>query len=220
MCTLPPTVCWSCIMMTPCTPTSRATPEVHTASRIRAPSCTSAQCAPSSRAMSAACASARSTRPSIRNSNRPTASGFPRSMRSSRCSAPSVRRRHGSSWRSRLIRPGRSCQPHRQCWQNAPSPSCARGVAHRMTIIAFDWRAVMAVKRFAPEIPTSYLTFEGKDSTEWNTIEIGRPGAAVWMGGLDVDAHAGSVPRAIAAADRPDVRRQLQAQSKGAPPPP
>ena len=76
----------------------------------------------------------------------------------------------------------------------------ARGVAGRAQIIAFDWRAVMAAQRLAPEIPTSYLTFEGKDSTEWNTIEIGRPGAVVWMGGLDVDAHGGSVPRAIAAA--------------------
>jgi glycerophosphoryl diester phosphodiesterase len=76
----------------------------------------------------------------------------------------------------------------------------ARGVANRAQIIAFDWRAVMAAQRAAPEIPTSYLTFEGKDANDWNTIEIGRPGAAAWMGGLDVDAYGGSVPRAIAAA--------------------
>ncbi len=76
----------------------------------------------------------------------------------------------------------------------------ARGVSDRVQIIAFDWRAVMAAQRLAPEIPTSYLTFEGKDSTEWNSIEIGRPGAAAWMGGLDVDAYGGSVPQAIAAA--------------------
>ncbi|MCE2903067.1 MAG: glycerophosphodiester phosphodiesterase family protein [Gemmatimonas sp.] len=76
----------------------------------------------------------------------------------------------------------------------------SRGVADRSQVIAFDWRAAMAVQRLAPEIPTSYLTFEGKDSTEWNTIEIGHPGAAAWMGGLDVDDHGGSVPRAIAAA--------------------
>ena len=75
-----------------------------------------------------------------------------------------------------------------------------RGVADRAQVIAFDWRAAMAVQRIAPEIPTSYLTFEGEDSTAWNTIEIGRPGGAVWMGGLDVDAHSGSVPRAIVAA--------------------
>jgi hypothetical protein len=34
----------------------------------------------------------------------------------------------------------------------------------------------------------------------WEAPEIGRPGAAIWMGGIDVDAHGGSVPRAIAAA--------------------
>jgi len=76
----------------------------------------------------------------------------------------------------------------------------ARQVADRAQIIAFDWRAVMHVQRIAADIPTSYLTFEGRDSTEWNTIEIGRIGAAAWMGGLDVDAYGGSVPRAIAAA--------------------
>lgn len=76
----------------------------------------------------------------------------------------------------------------------------ARGVADRAQIIAFDWRAVMHAQRIAPEIPTSYLTFEGKDSTDWTTVERQRPGAAAWMGGVDVDEHAGSVPRAIAAA--------------------
>lgn len=76
----------------------------------------------------------------------------------------------------------------------------ARGVAHRSQIIAFDWRAAMAAQRFAPEIPTSYLTFEGKTEKDWNTIEIGRPGKAAWMGGLDVDDFGGSLPRAIAAA--------------------
>lgn len=76
----------------------------------------------------------------------------------------------------------------------------ARGVAHRAQIIAFDWRAVMAAQRAAPNIPTSYLTSEGRDEKDWNTIEIGRPGAAAWMGGLDVDDHGGSIPRAIIAA--------------------
>jgi glycerophosphoryl diester phosphodiesterase len=76
----------------------------------------------------------------------------------------------------------------------------AHGVDDRAQIIAFDWRAVMRVQQIAPSIPTSYLTFEGRDSTDWNTIEIGRPGAAAWMGGVDVDEHGGSVPRAIAAA--------------------
>jgi glycerophosphoryl diester phosphodiesterase len=73
-------------------------------------------------------------------------------------------------------------------------------VEDRAQIIAFDWRAVMRVQQIAPTIPTSYLTFEGRDSTDWNTIEIGRPGAAAWMGGVDVDDHGGSIPRAIAAA--------------------
>ncbi len=72
-----------------------------------------------------------------------------------------------------------------------------RKVAARAQIIAFDWRVLRRVHEIAPEQSTSFLTFEGKD---WNTIEVGKPGPSAWMGGLDVDDHAGSVPQAIKAA--------------------
>ncbi|WP_396208571.1 glycerophosphodiester phosphodiesterase family protein [Gemmatimonas sp.] len=75
----------------------------------------------------------------------------------------------------------------------------ARGVTARTQIIAFDWRAIMAAHRLAPEIPTSVLTAEGRTERDWNTIQIGRTGASEWMGGLDVDSVGGSVPRAIRA---------------------
>lgn len=73
----------------------------------------------------------------------------------------------------------------------------ARGVADRTQIIAFDWRVLMAAHRAAPDIPTSFLTGEGRTERDWNTVQIGRAGASPWLGGLDVDAHGGSVPRAI-----------------------
>ncbi len=72
-----------------------------------------------------------------------------------------------------------------------------RGVAARAQVISFDWRALRRIQSIAPEISTSYLTFEG---TDWNTIEVGQPGASAWMAGLDIDEHGGSVPRAIVAA--------------------
>jgi glycerophosphoryl diester phosphodiesterase len=75
-----------------------------------------------------------------------------------------------------------------------------RGVVGRVQIIAFDWRALRAVHRLAPEIPTSFLTGEGRTERDGNTVQIGRAGASPWLGGLDVDDFGGSVPRAILAA--------------------
>jgi len=73
----------------------------------------------------------------------------------------------------------------------------ARGVVARTQIIAFDWRPLQRVQAIAPEIPTSYLTVESRD---FDSIERGLEGASPWMAGIDVDAHGGSVPRAIHAA--------------------
>jgi glycerophosphoryl diester phosphodiesterase len=73
----------------------------------------------------------------------------------------------------------------------------ARGVHTRTQIIAFDWLAIMAAHRAAPDIPTSVLTGEGRTERDWNTVQIARDGASPWMGGLDVDRFEGSVPRAI-----------------------
>jgi glycerophosphoryl diester phosphodiesterase len=72
-----------------------------------------------------------------------------------------------------------------------------RGVLARAQMIAFDWRVLQRVQQIAPDMSTSYLTFTGKD---WDTIAVGAPGASPWMGGLDIDAFGGSVPRAIVAA--------------------
>lgn len=70
-----------------------------------------------------------------------------------------------------------------------------RGALNRAQVIAFDWRAVRRIQKIAPTVPVSFLTFSGKD---WDTIESGKPGASVWMDGLDVDNFGGSTPRAVA----------------------
>ena len=69
--------------------------------------------------------------------------------------------------------------------------------AGRSTIQSFDWRNVLEVKRLAPEIATGCLSIE---SNNFDTVQraSGRP--SPWLGGLDLAAHGGSVPRLAKAA--------------------
>lgn len=66
----------------------------------------------------------------------------------------------------------------------------------RVTIQSFDWRTLVLVKKLAPEIPLVALTDQqpGED-----TMEPGKPGASMWLGGFDVDDHGGSVPKTVKA---------------------
>lgn len=70
------------------------------------------------------------------------------------------------------------------------------GMADRVTIQSFDWRTLYHAGRIAPEIPRAMLTVE---SPSFDNLERGRPGASPWLGGLDIDDHGGSAPRAIRA---------------------
>jgi glycerophosphoryl diester phosphodiesterase len=69
--------------------------------------------------------------------------------------------------------------------------------AGRVRILSFDWRALAHVQKIAPEIPTVYLSLEGRSL---NNIKAGRPGASPWMAGLDIDDFRGSIPQAVKAA--------------------
>lgn len=62
----------------------------------------------------------------------------------------------------------------------------------RTTLQSFDWRALLEVRRLAPDIPTSCLTIE---SSGMDTM--GRAGAqpSPWLAGFDLAAYGGSVPR-------------------------
>lgn len=70
-------------------------------------------------------------------------------------------------------------------------------VALQTYILSFDWRALKHVQKTAPEIPTVYLSLEGR---KLNNIKPGRQGASPWLAGLDIDDFQGSIPRAVAAA--------------------
>lgn len=67
----------------------------------------------------------------------------------------------------------------------------------RSTLQSFDWRGLIAAKKLAPEIATGCLTIE---STNFDTVgrASGRP--SPWLGGFDLAAHGGSVPRLAKAA--------------------
>jgi glycerophosphoryl diester phosphodiesterase len=72
----------------------------------------------------------------------------------------------------------------------------AAGMESRTTIQSFDWRTLVQARKLAPEIGIVALTDQqpGED-----TMEVGKPGASVWLGGFDVDDHGGSVPKTVKA---------------------
>jgi glycerophosphoryl diester phosphodiesterase len=70
------------------------------------------------------------------------------------------------------------------------------GMASRTTVQSFDWRTLRLLGALAPEIGLVALTDQQPDE---DTVEIGKPGASAWLGELDVDDHAGSVPKLVQA---------------------
>ena len=109
------------------------------------------------------------------------------------------------------------CDPATQLWVEiktnpekpdlTPAPeTVAAAVVHllrmqnftgRVRILSFDWRALVHIHKLEPEIPTVYLSLEGRSL---NNIKVGQPGASPWMAGLDIDDFSGSIPRAVKAA--------------------
>jgi glycerophosphoryl diester phosphodiesterase len=70
------------------------------------------------------------------------------------------------------------------------------GMASRATVQSFDWRTLRLLGALAPEIGLAALTDQQPDE---DTVELGKPGASAWLGELDVDDHAGSVPKLVQA---------------------
>lgn len=70
------------------------------------------------------------------------------------------------------------------------------GAAGRSTVQSFDWRGLLATRRLAPEIATGCLSIE---SNNFDTVRRNDQ-PSPWLGGLDLTAHGGSVPRLARAA--------------------
>jgi glycerophosphoryl diester phosphodiesterase len=72
----------------------------------------------------------------------------------------------------------------------------AAGFAQRTTILSFDWRALQAVQKMAPEIGTVYLSIQ---RPQFDNIGAGKPGVSPWTAGIGHAEH-GSVPKMIRSA--------------------
>ena len=71
------------------------------------------------------------------------------------------------------------------------------GLTRRATIQSFDWRTLLIAQKEAPEIVTVYLTSQ---QGAGDTVQVGKPGASIWLAGFDVDDYGGSVPKTVKAA--------------------
>ena len=70
----------------------------------------------------------------------------------------------------------------------------AAGMAQRVTVQGFDWRALLAMREIDPDIELAALTVE----QSWlDNLARGQPGASAWTAGFDLDDHDGSVPHLV-----------------------
>jgi glycerophosphoryl diester phosphodiesterase len=73
----------------------------------------------------------------------------------------------------------------------------ASGIERQVTVQSFDWGALRVMHRLAPRLPLVALT-------NYDFLQVGRPGASPWLGGIDADDFGGDFVRA--AATVPGVR--------------
>ncbi|MFG1685399.1 glycerophosphodiester phosphodiesterase family protein [Nonomuraea sp. NPDC049269] len=66
------------------------------------------------------------------------------------------------------------------------------GIERQVTIQSFDWGALLEMHRLAPTWPLVALT-------NYDFLQIGKPGASPWLGGIDVDNYEGDLVKAAAA---------------------
>ncbi|MEV1171584.1 glycerophosphodiester phosphodiesterase family protein [Nonomuraea sp. NPDC049784] len=67
----------------------------------------------------------------------------------------------------------------------------ASGIADQVTIQSFDWGALMEMHRLAPSWPLVALT-------NYDFLQVGKPGASPWLGGIDADDFGGDFVKAAA----------------------
>ncbi|MEV4177160.1 glycerophosphodiester phosphodiesterase family protein [Nonomuraea sp. NPDC049709] len=66
------------------------------------------------------------------------------------------------------------------------------GIEKQVTIQSFDWGALQEMHRLAPSWPLVALT-------NYDFLQVGKPGASPWLGGIDADDFGGDFVRAAAA---------------------
>jgi len=71
------------------------------------------------------------------------------------------------------------------------------GALQRVSILSFDWRTLVEVKKLAPDVPTVCITIE---SQNFDTVQRQAAGGSPWHAGLRLSAHGGSLPKLVKAA--------------------
>ncbi|MFJ8793062.1 glycerophosphodiester phosphodiesterase family protein [Streptomyces sp. NPDC102462] len=66
------------------------------------------------------------------------------------------------------------------------------GIEKQVTIQSFDWGALKVMHRLAPSYPLVALT-------NYDFLQVGKPGASPWLGGIDADDYDGDFVKAAAA---------------------
>ena len=69
----------------------------------------------------------------------------------------------------------------------------ASGIERQVTIQSFDWGALKLMHTFAPTWPLVALT-------NYDFLEVGKPGASPWLGGVDSDTYGGDLVKTAKAA--------------------
>jgi glycerophosphoryl diester phosphodiesterase len=81
--------------------------------------------------------------------------------------------------------------PREQFVQIVARQVCEARLLDRVTIQSFDWGALMRMREVEPRLPLVALT-------NGDFLQVGRPGASPWLGGIDVDDFGGSLVAAAA----------------------
>ncbi|MFE3518538.1 glycerophosphodiester phosphodiesterase family protein [Streptomyces sp. NPDC059166] len=66
------------------------------------------------------------------------------------------------------------------------------GIERQVSVQSFDWGALREMHRLAPSYPLVALT-------NYDFLQVGKPGASPWLGGIDADDYDGDFVRAAAA---------------------
>lgn len=70
----------------------------------------------------------------------------------------------------------------------------AGGLAKQVTVQSFDWGSLMEMHRLAPSRPLVALT-------NFDFLQVGKPGASPWLGGIDADDFGGDFAAAAASIE-------------------
>ncbi|MFI1581903.1 glycerophosphodiester phosphodiesterase family protein [Embleya sp. NPDC020630] len=80
--------------------------------------------------------------------------------------------------------------PREQFVQTVAREVRRAGLLRQVTIQSFDWGSLMRMRQVEPRLPLVALT-------NYDFLQVGKPGASPWLGGLDIDDFGGDPLRAI-----------------------